>query len=263
MKRKDRSFQWKTPIRFYGKVVDEDGNPVKGAKIFYGWTSMLGSPEAETKSGADGVFKITGIRGKVLEVIPSHPDYHFSRQTNRTAFDYAAFYEPHYHVPDAKNPVVFKMVRKGVPEPLIEFERRFVEFNQDRILEIKLPGKLTLVWKLIENYKKPYDHDPANLRWKSEVKINGAQLQPCMEEFPRKAPAEGYKPQIDLDLSTPQPPNWISDKAGGRFYVQSENGYGLLVIDMFPGSGTGNVYYLHNPTPSRNLEIDSFLVRRQ
>jgi hypothetical protein len=261
MERKDSRFQWKTPIRFYGKVIDEEGNPVKGAKIFYGWTSMLGSPEAETKSGADGVFKITGIRGKVLEVIPSHPDYHFSRQTNRTAFDYAAFYEPHYHVPDAKNPVVFKMVRKGVPEPLIEFERRFVEFNQDRILEIKLPGKLTLVWKLLESR---WDHDPAKRLWKAELRVEGAQLQQCLEEFPRLAPAQGYKPQIDLDLSTPQPPNWIAHDVGGLFYVKGDEGsYGLLKIETSPGTRQANVKYLHNPTPSRNLEIDSFLVRRQ
>ena len=36
----DRAFEWKTPIEFYGKVLDQDGNPVAGATAGIVWTDL-------------------------------------------------------------------------------------------------------------------------------------------------------------------------------------------------------------------------------
>ena len=47
MKNVDSSSEWKIPINFYGRVVDENGQAVAGATVRFGWpdTSARGSSE--------------------------------------------------------------------------------------------------------------------------------------------------------------------------------------------------------------------------
>ena len=42
----DRDFEWKIPIEFYGKVLDQDGNPVVEATADIVWTDM--SPDGSS-----------------------------------------------------------------------------------------------------------------------------------------------------------------------------------------------------------------------
>jgi hypothetical protein len=263
MERKDRSFQWKTPIRFYGKVIDEDGNPVKGAKIRMGWNGMLGSQERFLTSDAQGLFSITGIRGKLITAKPSHPDYHFSLIDNQWAFDYAAFYEPHYHVPDAKNPVVFTLVKKNPRQPLWHMEKN---------LALGLEGTRWIdpVWITRQNSNNElagleitWKRSPANSdkvfdwQWQVEGK-NGLLVQPANDQFPTQAPSSGY-------IST-----WKSSRKGyplaegdpqQTFYYKFGSLYGLLRLEMSPVIYNDKDYVRVeirlNPLGQPYLEFDS------
>ena len=91
------------PVNFFGKVVDQNGNPVSGAKTFYNVStaSLSGSP---TLKGPDtneyGAFEITGERGPSLSVSVDHPDFYKTgtsspaiclrscRANKRTAFNF-------------------------------------------------------------------------------------------------------------------------------------------------------------------------------
>ena len=67
---RDKEADWKVPIRFYGRVVDQDRQPVSGATVHFQWTdlSKQGTSEADTVSDEGGNFSLTGARGKNLGV---------------------------------------------------------------------------------------------------------------------------------------------------------------------------------------------------
>lgn len=117
----DFSFEWKVSINFFGKVVDENGNPVNGAKILFAWTdlSRAGTSSKQSTSDEQGLFDLTGKTGKFLEVRVSKEGY-YAYSENRFAFEYAAFFDENYHQPNAKTPVVFRLRKKGdIPQELI------------------------------------------------------------------------------------------------------------------------------------------------
>jgi hypothetical protein len=81
--------EWKVPINFYGKVVDEEGVPVSDAKILFGWNNLYGSPEKSVKSAYDGSFSLEREEGKVLEVKVTKEGYYSSKSN-----------PPHFFTPE-------------------------------------------------------------------------------------------------------------------------------------------------------------------
>src|SRR5205085_5871352 len=63
---RDKEADWKIPIRFYGRVVDQNMKPVNGATIHFQWTdlSKQGTSEASTASTSNGNSSLSGMRGK-------------------------------------------------------------------------------------------------------------------------------------------------------------------------------------------------------
>src|SRR5208337_916291 len=57
--------RWRTPIEFYGKVVDENTNPVADAQVAFDCndTSAEGTSFYHVQSDANGLFSIRGIQG--------------------------------------------------------------------------------------------------------------------------------------------------------------------------------------------------------
>jgi hypothetical protein len=63
--RSDPDFDWKTPIEFYGKVVDERSTPVPEASVTFLWTDLSteGSSQRKTLSDERGMFSLKSGRG--------------------------------------------------------------------------------------------------------------------------------------------------------------------------------------------------------
>src|SRR6266481_8469900 len=62
--------EWRTPIEFYGKVVDEGEAPVPNAQIDFSCNdvSATGTSNYRRTSDGNGLFSISRIRGKLLVV---------------------------------------------------------------------------------------------------------------------------------------------------------------------------------------------------
>lgn len=120
---RDPSFEWKMPIEFYGKIVDQHNKPVEGVKVVFQWTdtSPTGTSERTVYSNSDGSFELVGVQGKRLGLTQIYKDgYYLVTNDMRHSFEYAAFFEENYHQPDAKTPVVFRLRKKGdLPQELI------------------------------------------------------------------------------------------------------------------------------------------------
>jgi DDE superfamily endonuclease len=79
--KEDPQYEWKTPIEFYGKVLDEHGNPVVGATADISWTDMSlnGSSNTQVTSDGAGLFVdnyATHKHPSVTAWIEKHPRFH-------------------------------------------------------------------------------------------------------------------------------------------------------------------------------------------
>jgi hypothetical protein len=113
--------EWRTPIEFYGKVVDENTNPVANANIYFVWTDLSpqGNSERNVTSDQDGLFDLRNVKGKVLTVEVSKQGY-YSYKNYPVGFFYAGKNEN--FVPDVNNPVLFFLRKKGVGTQLVTSE---------------------------------------------------------------------------------------------------------------------------------------------
>lgn len=254
----DRSYEWKTPISFYAKVIDQDNHPVPGVEVQLDWndTSLKGTSFGTRVTDGSGHFSITGIRGKILGVRSlSKPGYVEAKASNRYSFEYAGFWEPDYHEPDPNNPVIFHLRKRGQAEPLLTIAGKVVvEFGA--AVPIPMPkgapdgGNDRIRIAVIESDGK------ANL-WRAHMAVEGGGLVPALDEFPFLAPESGYESELDLDQNSPQPRGWQAIDEGGRFYFKSSFGYGLLELRQMKGKKTLHYMIRLNPSGSRNLEPSS------
>jgi uncharacterized repeat protein (TIGR03803 family) len=120
------------PINFYGKVVDENDQPVAGATAHFVWdvgaTNNVPRPFTDTgKISADittdsaGLFSLTNVMGTELDVSVSKAGYYSSR-TNRGT-QYFKYSKPNidsfygigdYFKPDPNHPVIYYLHKMGV-----------------------------------------------------------------------------------------------------------------------------------------------------
>lgn len=260
---RDPSFEWKMPINFYGKVVDEDCNPVGGATAKCIWTdlSSKGTSTAEVTSDARGLFSLTGKTGKFLEVRVRKNGY-YSYLSNRFSFEYAAFFESNYHQPDANNPVVFRLRKQGeIPKELVARETMMgiAPTGQPHYIDLRTTRKSSeaqaaiavRITRTAPKEQKRYD-------WSASIEgVNGAGLIESEDEFMFEAPQDGYKPAYSYRFAEGSP-DW-ENKLKRKYYVTAEGGqvYGRLEVEFFPkyqNAAAIAVRFIVNPTGTRNLE---------
>ena len=116
--RRDPSFQWLTPIEFYGKVVDQHGDPVPGCTAQVLWNRIGGTGKMDVKSDNKGLLSITGLQGKVLEIELFAPQGYANTTSGMHSYEYAEYFSAFYHIPDPNKPVEFKIWKYVHPEPM-------------------------------------------------------------------------------------------------------------------------------------------------
>lgn len=116
-------------IEFYGKVVDENQQPISGASTHYivASSSFNGSPTLDgPKTDVNGFFAITGKRGPRLTVWVEHPDYYKTDSSHQRVEyaqgEYMRGKEPP-PPPTKDNPAIFVLHKKGIAEPLIHHQK--------------------------------------------------------------------------------------------------------------------------------------------
>lgn len=251
----DRDFEWKTPIEFFGKVVDQNQQPIPGVEIQTSWTDM--SAEGTSKrllvSDQNGLFSITGIRGKHFGVYDLRKEgYEQAKASNRFSFEYAGFWEQTYHIPDPNKPVVFYLRKKGEPAPLLSSEGKFV-LTFGTPFSVPMPqtagGTAASLVKVTV-----FENDPKTRQWKAQISVEGGGVMPALEEFPFEAPKDGYQSSMDLDQKSPHPLGWQDIDEGGCFYIKTNQGYGLLELRQMKGKQTLHYKVLINSKGGTNLE---------
>lgn len=260
--------QWRTPIDFYGKVVDEITNPVANAEVHFVWTDLSpeGSSEKQTTSDANGLFRLTSVAGKNLIVQVSKQGY-YAYVPSGLSFNYAG--EAQNFIPDSGNPVLFRLKQKGRAESLVHIAgpglrtmRDFLLTTDGRPVTISLTdgnpkpeGESDLQ---IEFWTSPPQSGSRKFPWSCRISVPGGGLLPTAELFPFLAPESGYL-QAEEYTADPNSDQWNA-RYEKTFYVKQRNGeYARVRIRVHASDNQpyfGIESYL-NPTGSQNLEFDA------
>lgn len=269
----DPSSEWRTPIEFFGKVVDENNQPVTGASIEFAWT---GTPE---KYGGDGVgkrtllsdsngmFSLAGVEGKGMTVHVSKEGY-YRRSKPNGWFEYAGFWEPTFIEPDHSKPVIFHLVKRPVAEPTLRVRQRSLPKSptlQTRIDLLAKPAETAVGGDIVlqitrpptPGYQNPFD-------WQLKIEgQSGAEIIMSEDEFMLRAPDEGYQKTIAKEYKQVRG-NSIETV---KFYVRNKARklYAAVSVEVtpyYPNHATKEdaacfiVSATVNPNDSPNVEYD-------
>lgn len=259
-----------TPITFFGKVVDQHGNPVAGANV-RGNAEMVKRWMGQewdthfTTTDDNGRFRFSGLHGQSLVVSPAKDGYEY--RSNNAVYEYAMVAEKDLYHPDPNAPVVFKMWKQQGAEPLISGKKFFgikadgTPFTIDLAKGTKREGK----WPdgdLVVNVVQPArinDEQPFDWSFSIEA-IDGGVIEARDTQYLNEAPAVGYESQIAHEVKAGER-EW-SEETHKTFYVKSRNGnqFARVISEIranYQGAAVFSIRYLVNPKRgSRNLEYD-------
>lgn len=252
-------------ISFWGKVIDQHGDPVPGATVHYSAADKYfkDGSKYEGTSDAEGLFSISKIRGAGLFVSVAKQGYYGTKQSGGS-FGYGV---PSGGSPPSKqNPAVFVLHKMGETEPLIQLETGGVLVPKDgtpKKLGLRNErGRLStdsdgdLQVELWSDYQPPPPHGQ-RYDWRVRISVPGGGLVERVGDFNFEAPAGNYAPVFEFNMPAATE-RWQSSLEKEFFLQLAGGNYARIDLKIIAG---GDVFvvlesYL-NPAPGhRNLEFD-------
>jgi len=255
-----------TPITFYGKVIDQNGDPVPAATVNYSALDKFDAPGSkyQGKSDASGDFSISGIGGAALSVGVRKEGYYMIDGKSASAFAYGVGPDStRRELPTRNNPAIFVLQKGGIAEPLIPLSTGGIKVPKNGTpVSIDLAtGERTSasanclkveVWTQNQtlNTADPY-------HWRCRVSVPGGGLVERKEQFDFEAPAAGYQ-QYDEIVMLSNDPLWKKRFKKNYFARFPSGNYARLQFEFTSG---GDHFFMVtsylNPRPgSRNVEFD-------
>jgi hypothetical protein len=256
----DSKWEWKVPIRFVGRVVDETLSPVADAKIHFQWTDLSthGTSEADETSDGGGLFSLDNVQGKRLLVRVRKSGYYSSDDQNRLSFEFANPFEEVYYQPSQDNPVLFHLRKKGEGAQLVKKSVEVVLQGEPSSASIDLTtGKVSSSGQLRIEGWKPWPPRPMlpHYDWKVVFSIPNGGFLDAPAEFAFEAPESGYKENFEVSMSANAGDAWKVSAEGTRYFTFGEpKKYGRLNFRTNGNSRYVFIDYVLNPSGSRNLE---------
>ncbi len=253
------------PISFYGKVLDQNGNPVPEAHIEYSAIDKFWADGSRYQGTSDdnGNFSISDIKGAGLLVTVGKNGYDSINGKSSQAFGYGMPPDSSRKSPPTKDtPSIFVLRKKVIGEPLFTVARTFriprngspVEINLKTAISVPAgQGDLVIAcWTNDQEQDANRHYD-----WQCRFSVPGGGLVQSQDETDYQAPIEGYQPSVEISMPH-NAENWRSD-VSGEYYLKLANGtYARAKINMIAGGDhfVRITSYLNPQQGSRNLEYD-------
>jgi hypothetical protein len=266
-------------VEFWGKVIDQHGQPVAGVAVTATITShqipLPGfKPHPRTiysaTSDVSGLFYIKGGagRGFTIETMMKqgyvlNPELQ-KRTDNLYWYNYDQL-DPKGFMPDANAPVVFRMWKIGKPEKLIDGESFYGIIPNGGVYTVDLLTKKKSLGEATGDLRVSI-HRPSDIKWGArgydwscEIDGIGGGVIETQDELMYSAPESGYQSHYEIKISACDVP-W-SDEVKRQLYLKSRDGkvYARLDVEIFANYQDKAVFsmkYFANPNGSRNLEYD-------
>jgi hypothetical protein len=257
-----------TPILFYGRVIDTDGNPVPQAQVkasFCAFPFGTNIPD-DTIADNEGRFWIFG-HGMGVGIQTSKTGYYILEQESNGNFAYVAAAsatgQSQWHA-SSSTAAIFRLRKMGQTEPLIYKPTHGGLIARDGTpIQINLSADPSRgVHPDIELQCWTYDKDvPLNsnhgFNWRCKIAVLGGGLQPRKGEFDFIAPENGYQPIDEINMEGTNP-KWRSSQSRDYFLKLADGTYARINLSI--GAGGYNAFaitsYLNPIAGHRNLEFD-------
>jgi len=247
-------------LDFYGKVIDQNNQPVIEAKVTGNVMTTLGfqgtgETPHETQTDKDGDFEFLGLHGESLGIVPEKDGYLFEQRGNGNWTDnYKA---------DSNNRVIFTMWKLKGAEPMVHVHLHDYIACDGTVMNYNLQtgrrlpnggGDLTV--QLTRNPINIVRGNPFD--WSVTLEMSNGGLIQTSDIYPDKAPAQGYQPSITIDMPV-SASNW-SPSLSDSYYFYNGSNYGRISIrimaDFQPPPTLFDADIYLNPSGSQNLEFD-------
>jgi hypothetical protein len=250
----------KASMDTYGKVVDQDGQPVVGAKVrgFLEFEAKDNDDEHDAKTDEQGRFQFLGLHAQGLAMVPEKEGYEFNSRISPNVN------RPSNYLPDPNNPLVITMYKLQGGEPMKHSTVHAYIPCDGSITRFDL---LTGKQDVNGDFSISLSRSPTNIipnkpfNWSVTLEVTNGGLQGITNIYPYEAPMDGYQSSISFDFPT-NAPKW-SSLFTPSLYFKSKDGkvFGRMTIKIMadyqppPTLFRADIYA--NPGGSRNLEFDS------
>jgi hypothetical protein len=252
------------PIEFYGKVVDENEQPVEGADVEFGWTHFQPDSYTKTnvKSDSGGFFSLSAATGATLSVHVQKPGYYLAKTLNTNSFNYSPSLTAQPFQPDARNPVLFHIRKRGPGTDLVTSQ-----YGVKQKLGVEVPvdgtpvsvdlmtGRVGEGGQLQIAQTKPERSGVSGAKeWSFQMAVPDGGFVEENDEFPFEAPEGGYRPIVQLVFKAGTT-NWMTNfKKSYYIAFGKPRRYGRLMVETGIGMAGARLEYAINPDGSRYLE---------
>jgi len=257
--RRDPKYDWKRPISFFGKVVNQENKPVSDVQVRFGWNDLSaeGTSEKIVLSDSEGTFGVSNIFGKYLS-IRFKKENHSPHPDNHPGFEFANPFQGPLHLPDPRQPVLFRLHRH----------------NKDQSARLIISRQRYAVRKVGEKQAFPISHIPpetglhvgrvllqtirlsdseSRAPWRTTVRMEDAVVQRATGDFAFEAPVTGYAEELIVESRDDS--SW-TDVTDMTFFFKTTPPvvYGKVRVRTSLTSGHLGMSYWINPSGSRNLD---------
>ncbi len=274
--------QSQAEVNFYGRLVDQVGEPVPPSVVKAGLVYWDAEGEhtrkVSTTSDQDGRFAFRDLKGTTLYLLlnESLVDYQYSAR-GQGVYDFAPYCNPlTRHQPDPQRPVKIEVWKKLGPVELVQYTSKYLEVGETGpnglVVDLAqfqkdLAGDL----KVQLEFGSEISRKDGEYSWRVRYEIPSGGLVPAGQAlYPFLAPEAGYQTAYEYVQWSRQDPRsrgeW-TDMHAENFYIKSHEGqvYGHLEFKLWlnhegmrtsghPVVGWFQMRGLINENGSRNLE---------
>lgn len=275
-------------ILFYGRVLDQNDQPVAGAdvslsiqKFSFNMSAMFSqAKDFKVKTDSEGNFMVSGESGRSLyvETIQKEGTEFLFKQNKNRGFNYDSSDGQKYHIPDKANPVIFR-IRKKTQTPTFLLSQNALNIKSGAAEPGRAGG-----YDFINNHRlddvgrRVFNSNPVfpDIQLQARFNTNDATwmvvLSPgdnkggiiLSEQMLYEAPETGYQPEVAF---TPENPYVVTTKENKNrapaktkyIYLRSREPAIYTRIEIKSASADKDGVYLSgesvtNPYGDRNLE---------
>jgi len=264
------------PIAFYGRVIDQYGEPVPHASVSYSMIDgfLSSSPGRHTTADERGNIVITGVRGASISVTVRKTGYYLipnsedrSQPTSSATFGYGIGSDSYRRPPPTKeNPAVFVLHKMGEPAELIYGGPQYLRVDKDGnptglSLQTGRRGHSSEADVLFQRWTTDATKDKqGRFDWQLKISVPGGGIVKRESPFAFEAPEAPYEPVLEINMPAALGDDWRYSVSESYFVKLPNGSYGRIDVTIHAGhSRTPLVVktYLNPELGDRNLEFDS------
>jgi hypothetical protein len=258
-------------IDFYGKVIDQHGNPVPHARVTCSVSDNFFGTGSTRKSDTDasGSFTVKNIRGAGVLVSVGKDGYAEIKDKSGASFGIGMPADTVRKAPPTKQkPAIFVLRKMAKPEKMIFFYSSVIVPKNGNPVDISLrTGKAVgagLGDLRVECWIKDEEKDEKRrFDWSCRFTIPGGGLVDKNGDIENQAPEAGYEPSITIQMPRTAE-NWVDQYESNSFIKLGNGNFARARICMVAGGANFVSLQVYlNPSGSRNLEYDKKLDLNQ